>query len=554
MVKIEVTSKHWSKYKDPTVSIDFIGYIDFEGSLFLTANEIELFLRTVNMSGLELSDFLSDNFFTKANGNFAIIIQNEFKCILACDYTRNYPLYIISDNSEIIVTDHIGGIQFNKDHDQLALEEFLLSGFVTGNRTVFKNVKGLQAGEMAIISGTKTVFHRYFTLKSDAFRLNPRTIKQSIFKEMDNLFLTTLKRMISSCPDVHNWVVPLSGGHDSRLIISYLHRLGCENVICFSYGITSSKEAEISKLAAGVLGYKWYFVEYTSEDWEILHANKLFDQYINFSFNGCCLPHLQDLLALNKLIESGVINNNDVIVPGHTAFTEAENTIVKNLSNMKQALRYVYDKYYTLFSCGDSYNGFESNLMELYEKGSQNKNSFPEFFNWQERQSKFINNSVRAYEFCGLRWRIPFWEKDMIEFWQKLNFDDRIERNIFFNASDEYLFHDKLKSIPILNKFEKPKQSKRVYSKFFSDKIVSLIVRFLNRKASVAEGTNYVFALKGRSVKGIIEPMSLYPSNLKKYFNAILSRRPYQVNVNAITAIYTLKIEVFSDFSGKNVS
>jgi asparagine synthase (glutamine-hydrolysing) len=547
MVKTVLNNKYWSKHQDPLISIDFIGYMDFKGSLFLTADELATFLGNRNSAGLELQNFLSESFLPEVNGNFAFIIQDESKCILTCDFTRNYPLYIINDITGVIVTDHIGGISFQKEHDHSALEEFLLSGFVTGNRTVFKNVKGLQAGEMATVTGSNISFHRYFALKSDPFKLNSLRTRQSVFQEMDSLFLGTIKRMIRSCPDVNNWVVPLSGGHDSRLIISYLNKLGCKNVICFSYGITSSKEAEVSKLAAEALGYKWYFVEYTANDWKILHSTLVFDQYLNYSFNGCCLPHLQDLLALYKLKELGAINNNDVVVPGHTAFTEAENTIVKNLVTEEQALRYVYDKYFTLFSCENEYSRFESELRELYETGDQTRNSFPEFFNWQERQAKFINNSVRAYEFYGLRWRIPFWERDMIDFWQKLNYDDRIERNILFEASNGYLFHDKLKHIPILNKFKKPKQAKRGYSRYLSDKAVSLIVRILNRKASIAEGTNNVFALKGHSVKSIISPMNIYPSYLKKYFKSMGARRPYQVNVNSIAVIYTLRNEVFSE-------
>lgn len=547
MQSIILVNKSWSICKDTEASVSFIGYVDFEENFYLTADDLAIFIRKKDLRGTELQDFLYEYFLPKAIGNFAFIIENKSQCILACDFSRNYPLYIINDNSKTIITDHIGLIPFKKEHDQSAQEEFLLSGIVTGNRTVFKNVKGLQAGEMATIKDASIQFHRYFILMSDPFRLNSQMTTQTIYQEMDNLFLAAFKRMIKSCPNMNNWIVPLSGGHDSRLIINYLYRLGCRNVICFSYGIASSKEAEVSRLTANALGYKWHFIEYTPEDWEKMHSNRLFDRYINYSFNGCCLPHPQDLLAIFKLKELKIIDENDVVVPGHTALTEAENLIVKGLSTKKQALRYVYDKYYILFHGKNNHLKLESNLLKLYERNEQKINSYPEFFNWQERQAKFINNSLRAYEFFGLQWRLPFWESGIIDLWQKINFDDRIERAILFSASREYLFHDALKDVPIINKYDKKKPSESVLRKYIPDKLLSLIIRIINRKTSVAEGTNYVYALKAATVKEIVGPKSLYPSRLIKYFASSLERRPYQVNVNSLTAIYTLKNEVLSE-------
>ncbi|MCF8380669.1 MAG: asparagine synthase C-terminal domain-containing protein [Bacteroidales bacterium] len=551
MTEIVLIHKPWNRYQDKEISLDFIGYLDFEATLFLKADELVFFFRARNISVTDIQDFLVEQFLPKANGNFALVIQYESKCILACDYSRNFPLFIINDGLNKIITDHIGRISFKKEHDKLAQEEFLLSGLVIGNRTVYKNVKGLQAGEIATIVNGDMHFHRYFLPESDAFRLKLQTNIKTICEEMDNLLLSTFKRMILSCPKVNNWVVPLSGGHDSRLIINYLHRLGCKNVICFTYGHSTAKDVEISKIAASAVGYKWYFIESTSKDWDKIHAEKLFDRYINYSFNGCSLAHPLDFLAIYKLKEMGIINDNDIIVPGHTAFTETQNRIIKNLTTETQSLQYVFNKYYRLFKNKKKYPRFESTLRDVFKSGAQSIISFPDFFNWQERQSKYINNSVRAYEFFGMQWRLPFWEKNIIEFWQNINFEDRIERAILFTASKEYLFHEVLKDVPIINKFEKQQQSPKNYLKILPDIIISLLVGIIHRKAFVPQGQNLIFANKALSIKKIIGPMSLYPSNLKRYFKAILPRRPYQVNIVSLIAIYTLKNEVFSEFAKK---
>jgi asparagine synthase (glutamine-hydrolysing) len=48
-----------------------------------------------------------------------------------------------------------------------------------------------------------------------------------------------------------------------------------------------------------------------------------------------------------------------------------------------------------------------------------------ERWEWQERQAKFMCNSVRVYEFWGYDWRLPFWDVEAIEFWQRMPIEQR---------------------------------------------------------------------------------------------------------------------------------
>lgn len=49
-------------------------------------------------------------------------------------------------------------------------------------------------------------------------------------------------------------------------------------------------------------------------------------------------------------------------------------------------------------------------------------------FGWQERQAKFIGNSVRVYEFFGYDWWMPLWDKGFVEFWEGVPLALRKER------------------------------------------------------------------------------------------------------------------------------
>lgn len=550
-LEIRLFDNYWSNFTEKDLSVNFIGYLEFEGELILKAEFIAHILKSRGSSYDEIFDFIRSTFLTTAVGNFALIVTEKGISLIACDVARTYPLYFIERTSGIVVTDHLGEISFEGEADNEAMEEFLISGLVTGNRTVYNGVRSLLAGELCISDGMDSEFYRYFKLRSEPLRIPKKYDEDIIFKDMDILFLTVFRRMIASCPDVNNWIVPLSGGYDSRLIINYLYRLGCKNVICFTYGDPSSNEAGLSKQAAESLGFKWYFVEYSADLLKKILSDKLVKEFVRFSFNGCCMPHFQDMPAILSLKEKGIICEKDVLVPGHTAFTEAENRRVKEIKSTEEALIYIYNRYYKAFKCDKIKPSFLNHLNNLLLDGGQDNNSFPEYFNWQERQSKFINNSVRVYEFTGFRWRIPLWEMSVMTFWQNLNFDDRIKRSIFFRACNEMLFKEGLREVPVIDKFKKPEEIKgRIYC-FIPQILVSLIIRITNKNSYVAERTDQLLVNQARSISKLAGPLSLYPSNIRHKIANIGPRKLNQVNYCIAMAIYTLRNEVIARLHGK---
>ncbi len=59
---------------------------------------------------------------------------------------------------------------------------------------------------------------------------------------------------------------------------------------------------------------------------------------------------------------------------------------------------------------------------------------------WRERQSKFICNSVRVYDFFGYTWSLPLWDKDLIEFWLNIPFELRLKRRLYFEYTKIHVY------------------------------------------------------------------------------------------------------------------
>jgi asparagine synthase (glutamine-hydrolysing) len=50
----------------------------------------------------------------------------------------------------------------------------------------------------------------------------------------------------------------------------------------------------------------------------------------------------------------------------------------------------------------------------------------------QERQAKFIVNSVRVYESFGYEWRLPLFDAELMDFWSRIPIEGRVGRRLYF--------------------------------------------------------------------------------------------------------------------------
>ena len=89
------------------------------------------------------------------------------------------------------------------------------------------------------------------------------------------------------------------------------------------------------------------------------------------------------------------------------------------------------------------------NYLEIIEK-----------FDLLERQSKFIQNAVRVYEFFDLEWITPYFSLSQLEIIEKIDYSHRVNRNLMYKF-EEKEYPDFLKKID----FAKTRKEKLINSK-----------------------------------------------------------------------------------------
>lgn len=494
----------------------------------------------------DLSKESVSNFTVKISGNYCFVVEKENQIFVLSDIIRTFPVFYLVTNHNVIVSDVLSSFSDCRIAPK-NVSGFITSGYNFGNATIYENVKSLQAAEFLTIDTSKfqTSSFRYYKFLPS---LQAREISlDSFVKKYNKTMELIIKRIITSAPNCRQWIVPLSGGHDSRQIINALYKLRVKNVICFTYGKINNNQSILSKKVAEALGYDWHFVEYTEEKWATLHIDGAIDRYIDFAFQGNSIPHLQDFLAINELMQKNIIRKDDVILPGHTLDMIAGG----HLSNLDLDC---YDKESsldrTILRHGKMRNKHSLRLFEnfnelssIYDQINIHPTQFQEYINWQERQAKFIVNSCRIYEYFGLEFRLPFWERDFVELFLSLPNNQRLGRRFYLSAEKEGILVPELTEIPFEDELNSKKQKKTINQKIRSKiptNIRALMSRFIDSKYYEGESLNQIFALKGDTVEEVVGSLQIFPQDTHKFLKPHLIRYTYRTDNELLTGLYAI--------------
>jgi len=356
--------------------------------------------------------------------------------------------YRINSSGKVIISDDIRvllGQSKSIRLDEQALIEFLAFGYTLGDKTLFRGIKFLKAGQiLEYRDGEFTIKDRfiYGITVHKSRNISDLSIKEwmellwdesiHIFKDLTRALMN---RMI---------VVPLSSGFDSRFVVVMLKLLGVKNVLCLNYGIRNSWEKNVSQKVAEKLDYEWIFIEYTASKFLNIIRKHWFHDYILQASNFLTTPNLQELLSTYEFKNYHLHQKQCeiVFIPGHTGdfisgghiyydvllaknILGLVNTILKHhyirkLPAPPLVVKIVYSYTWNLINRLANLGYRKVDLYRLYE-----------IFDWRERQSKYIMSSTKPYEFFGFKYALPLRDKRFIELWDCVPLKWRYRRYLY---------------------------------------------------------------------------------------------------------------------------
>jgi len=372
---------------------------------------------------------------TEVNGFFAIVSVARDEVFLAADHIRSMPLFYAHRGDDILVSDDAEWIRRQlgaTEIDPVAADLFARTGYVTGHSTLIKEIHQVQAGEWVRLSmspdGPQKVAGRYYRfIHADESADGPEQLEAAVVAAHRRVIAQARGRQL---------VVPLSGGYDSRLIATMLVRLGYKNIVTFTYGRAGNVEAKISRDVATALGLPWAFVEYTPATWRAWRALPEWQEFQLEGGNWSSLPHVQDWPAVLELKARGFIAPDAVFVPGHAADfvcgghlpVEVRERRPVDAGTFSSAILRDHLKEAGAIREPTRYRArIEGEVLCRPKWSVESVADAFEEWDWQERQAKYIGNSVRVYEYFGHDWWMPFWDREFVKVFEKTPLERRID-------------------------------------------------------------------------------------------------------------------------------
>jgi len=386
------------------------------------------------------------------NGFFSVVIQMPTSVVFAVDRVRSIPIFYAICGDQFYLSDNPRWILEEAKlwgWDRCSQVEFLLTGYVTGPHTLQNEIRQVQAGELIWVDlRTGTVhserWYRYLPISKEDGDMDV------LLERLDTVARKAISRLIAFAAG-RPIVIPLSGGLDSRLIAMHLKLANYQPVYAFSYGRPGNAEAEISRKVAQQLGIEWKFVPYSLQRWNAWYRSSEWQAYVRAADGLASLPHLQDWPAVWELLSRGDVPEHAVFVPGHSAgFVAGSHIPVEllqpNCAYVEGVIEAVRKHHYCLWpiekatertgvpiSIADDCikKRIQTVIGDVEISSVEDAVGAYECWDWQERQAKFIVNSVRVYEFWQQTWWLPWWDAEFMDFWQRVPLQYRVRKQLW---------------------------------------------------------------------------------------------------------------------------
>ena len=350
-----------------------------------------------------------------------------------------------------------------------------MSGYTIGPSALFPAIRQVPPGGYILFQRGALVaeraYHTFAPWRAGGVTYNAPSAR----KALAELILAIVDEMMAGIDD-RMLLVPLSAGNDSRLIVSAARHLGYRNIRTFAYGRTGNFEAQTSSLIAERLGYEWAFVP-TDTAFMRRHFNSSeFHAYLSYADTLHNLPFIQDMPQIAALKAQGYVpddgvfangNSGDFISGGHISarVTPTALEAADDAARFEEVIDALVEKHFFLWRSlrtpsnlvrikgqiraflaplRDRSKGFETDYA-LYETS--------EFF---DRQTKYVIAGQRIYEFLGHDWRLPLWDKRLLEFFDVIPFEGKQNQTLYASMLVEQNWGGVWADIPVNRKTIKP--------------------------------------------------------------------------------------------------
>jgi asparagine synthase (glutamine-hydrolysing) len=384
-------------------------------------------------------------------GFYAVIISTDNYVLAAVDRVASTPLLFRQSSCLEIGDDFQHILKRGDTFNELGVLQYLTSGYVFGNQTLLEGIQQICAGDVLEFnkSSRTTVTENYYSYIQDQnIRERPT---EELINELHSVHLKIFERMVETL-DGRQAVVPLSGGYDSRLIVEMLHNFSYKNVLCVTWGRADYWQVGIARDVAESLGYQWALIDSSPEDWRKWYNSGAFGNELCMCGALASIPYVQDNLIFNNLYQLGLLQSDAIMISGNSGdFIEGDHILAledpEDSEGLLQLLESKHMRLSTVQKANEARSAIELELVKFRNLFGTIQ-GFDEFWEWRERQSKFVSKSIKPFEAKGFEWRMPFWDYELMEFWRGVPRQQKAARKLFYEYATKKMAQSVQKANP----------------------------------------------------------------------------------------------------------
>lgn len=374
---------------------------------------------------------------------------------LLTDANRSFPLFwqargtgwVVSDDVRVLAGDPSGGCEA----DEGSVRQFAAGGLVLGDATLYRGVHRTPpdatvqlpaAGAHSGAAGPVLSRHGDVALPEEG----PVRTGAEAGAAFRDALLESVGTMVARDPGA-TYLLPLSGGADSRMLASAFVIAGARDVRCFTYGVAQRAEVAVSRRVAGMLGIPWTFLATPPDQVRSAWQEQSTAHFLADAYTGAALPHIQDWYAMRLLAADPEVPGDAVVVPGHTAVRTLKDADLLEAASVSrdELIDAIILRHFSqagapgpLLDDPGTREQISASLDRVEYDGSPlSRARALQSVNIDGRQSTYILNSVRGYESFGFRWAMPMLDAPLHRVTSSLHWELTRDRDWYRAMTDD---------------------------------------------------------------------------------------------------------------------
>jgi asparagine synthase (glutamine-hydrolysing) len=446
-MQINLTGDKWEKHGD----------VYGRGRVFVGVNVVSLQqilqeLATCN----QVADVTS--YANTLRGDFSFVINKPNLHCLVVSHTRLYPLFYRWQDEQWWVSDKPSNLLSKGDVvSETAHRQYLYTGAPFAGNTLVANIKQGKPSYVTSFEGSQSLAYLF-----GPYDVMPKKILEDDLKKtsFDRVLKLLSERMQHAIGD-RQVVVPLSGGYDSRLVLSLLYKMGIKKILCYTVGKGDPSEQQVARQVASKLQVPLIHIDYREEQYRVQdYASAAFADYVDTMGAFTNFMWLYEYNAILWLKQHALLQEDAIFIPGHVGDFFAGSHLQKLGIEEDSSLRSIrYKLLLHAFEyqkpCFDAL--FRSDLKGYLQAMPPRDQAYLTALQFicENRLAHQILNSARVYECLGYDVLLPLCDVDFVRFFLQLPYSELSQVTFYNNYLMNHIF------TPLAIDFEKKKSPKQ---------------------------------------------------------------------------------------------